>query len=388
MLRALERDKADPECRLLVQMLTGALGPHFVLSRCEFVEEMAETFADLSALVNAPTSPTDGIDFAEIPAHLPAVFPCKPQEHLVALEQKLGDERFAKERLRVSRIAANEPTAAEKELLHLLWVQQTEEIAAYEAAVRSALLDAALQSRRSKPQGPAGAERHVIKADDLRVKLKLVEPGKGPEDLAHAIYRGFRFASFSDTLAAINPSDSTGEDEDEDQGAYRAAMFTSQEPVEHVMVRLAHAGLMRPTLPDSYGAGSASARLLQRVRRRQCRLDALKSAASASPELGQSWQEASTTRILPAAGGYQLPLVAALLRQERSREKAVASALRACTDGATPHWARVPYIPDPVLTDASKSVLDLFVIQHQRAIGLHTAAAPAAAGAAVPTSPP
>jgi len=354
----------------MAEMLTGAVGPHIVLSRCEFWEEMAETFADMAALISNPDPPQDKIAFVNIPQHLTSVFPSKEQECRLAIEQLLLDKRFEQEHLSVSRISAQEPTSAEKEVLQLLWKQQFAEVAGYEAQMRGALLDAALQSRRSKPQGLSGVEKYLIKADDLRTKLKVVEPNKCQEDIANAIHRAFRFSSFTDTLAAINPQDSSGEDASGDQGTYRAAMFSNQEPVEHVMLRLGTAGLLRSTMTDAYGSGSAASKLLQRVRRRQYRFDAVKGTAPGSPELDLTWQEASTTRIIANESLLELPMIAAVLKQERCREKAIAAGLQACTqytDDAIPHWAKIPYIPDPTFSE--KSYLELVVIQHCRTSG-------------------
>jgi hypothetical protein len=365
VIRALQQDKDDIESKLMAEMLTGAVGPHVVLSRCEFWEEMAETFADVAALISNPEPPQDKLAFSSLPQHLASVFPSKTQECRLAVEQLLLDKRFEQEYLSVSRISAQEPTAAEKEVLKLLWTQQVEEIAAYEAQVRGALLDSALQSRRSKPQGLSGGERYFIKADDLRTKLNVIEPNKCQEDIANAVHRAFRFSSFSDTLAAINPQDNSGEDVSGDQGAYRAAMFSNQEPVEHVMLRLGTAGLLRTTMTDAYGSGSAASKLLQRVRRRQYRFDAVKGISPGSPELDLTWQEVSTTRIIANESLLELPMIAAVLKQEKCREKAIAAGLQACTqyaDDSVPHWAKIPYILDP--TFAEKTYLELMVIQH------------------------
>ena len=378
VIRGLERDREDPECLLLGQMLTGALGQHFIMCRCEFWEEMAETFADMATIISSPEQPMDCIEFVDIAKHLGVVFPSKPQENIYVLEQLLTHQRFSKESLLVSRISAQQPTVAESELMQLLWSQCMEEIAAYETQLRNSLLDSALQYRRARPQGLAtlvGVEKHTIKPDDLRTKLKLLEPNKCPEDVACAVYRAFSFASFQDTLAAIQPQESFAEEESGDQGTYRAAMFTSQEAVDVVLVRLGCAGLLRPTLPDDYGmsTGSVSSKLqLQRIRRKNCRLDALKGTTPGSPELGQSWQEASTTRIVANGAQLELPMHAAVLKQEKGREKAVTAALQSCTEKAIPQWAKVPYIPDPLFSHDSKSFLEQIIIQYQQTVGTHS----------------
>jgi hypothetical protein len=373
VIQALQRDKDDIECKLMAEILTGAVGPHFVLSRCEFWEEMAETFADLSTLISSPDPPQDEIAYVNIPQHLASVFPRKSQECRSSVEELLLDKRFEQEHLSVSRISAQTPTTAEKEVLQLLWKQHFAEVAMYEAQIRGALLDAALQSRRrseSKPQGLSGGEKYLVKADDLRTKLKVIEPSKCQEDIANALHKAFRFSSFSDTLAAINPQDTSSDDASGDQGTYCTAMFSNQEPAEHVMLRLGTAGLLRATMTDSYGSGSPATKLLQRVRRRQYRFDAVKGTAPGSPELDLTWQEASTTRILANASALELPLIAAVLKQERYREKAIAAGLQACTqitDDAVPHWAKLQYIPDPTFLE--KPYLEQLVIQHLRSTG-------------------
>ena len=307
---ALESHRSEYDLQLIGSLFATTASSHLLLHRANTVAEFVVALREVAK---------EGVSCSDLIKKLPNVFPYKSEVNLQEITKLLHSAPFLMHKIRLEDLSNGVPDELDSQLLDLLNAQTVQEVQQYTEELREGLID---ESRKRKSK----RTDFIVSVVDFRNRLMMLEPLKSNQDVASMVHRAFSMASYDEAFHMLFPQ----QEEDMDTIGDKKDPIVTFAPVDHLLMRLDIAGLLRRTSPFVAPTPLAAPAESE---------DALDGLPPSTPKATAS--PTTPARNPDSSVGSTVEKQAARLELEAKHEAAIDSALASLESTCVPRWAKV-----------------------------------------------